>query len=108
MSLACKNCGAVYKGKISPFSKFVKCPYCSSVIIVPDSEGREVTGSKEFNIEQFKAFLAQRGITKFDTVSGILKLGKEEVTVHQDGTVSGSKRLSSRVEKWLHKFMLQE
>ncbi len=108
MSLACKNCGAVYKGKISPFSKFVKCPYCSCVIIVPSAEGRKVTRSKEFNIEQFKAFLIKRGITKFDTGSGILRLGNEEVTVHKDGTISGSKRLSSRVERWLHKFMLQE
>jgi len=108
LSLRCKNCRAVYKGNISPFSKFVRCSYCGSVIIVPSAEGREVTARKEFNIEQFKAFLAKRGINTFDTVSGILRLGNQEVTVHEDGTISGSKPLRSRVEKWLYKFMLQE
>ena len=108
MSLECKNCGSVYKGSISPFSRFVRCPYCNSVIIVPSAEGREATARKEFNIEEFKAFLAKRGIKTFDTISGILKFGNQEVTVHEDGTISGSKPLKSRVEKWLYKFMLQE
>ena len=103
MSLVCKNCKAVYNGNISPFSKFGKCSYCSCTIIVP-STGK----CEEFNIELFKAFLNKRGITTFDTVSGILKLGNEEVTVNKDGTAVGSKRLSSRVERWLQKFMLQE
>lgn len=108
MSLKCKNCRAVYNGNISPFSKFVKCPYCSCIIVVPSTGKCEVTECKEFNLELFKVFLNKRGITTFDTVSGILRLGNEEVTVNKDGTVFGSKRLSSRVERWLQKFMLQE
>ena len=108
MSLECKNCGAVYKGNISPFSRFVSCPYCNSVIVVPSAEGREATACKEFNIEEFKAFLAKRGINNFDTVSGILRFGNQEVTVHEDGNISGPKPLRLRVEKWLYKFMLQE
>lgn len=108
MSLECKNCGAVYKGSISPFSRFVRCPYCNSVIVVPCAEGREATARKEFNIEEFKAFLVKRGINTFDTVSGILMFGNQEVTVNEDGTISGPKPLRSRVEKWVYKFMLQE
>lgn len=108
MSLKCENCGAVYKGNISPFSRFVNCCYCNSVIIVPSAEGLKATACKEFNIEQFKAYLTKRGINTFDTVSGILRFGNQEVTVHEDGTISGSERLKLRVEKWLYKFMLQE
>ena len=108
MSLVCKNCKAVYKGAISPYSKFVKCPYCDSVIVVPSAEGHEVIARKEFSINEFKTFLARRGISTFDTVSGILSFGNQEVTVHEDGTISGPKPLKSRVEKWLHKFMSQE
>lgn len=108
MSLVCKNCRAVYKGSISPYSKFVRCRYCDSVIVVPSAEKHEVIARKEFSIEEFKAFLGKRGISTFDTVSGILRVGKQEVTVHEDGTISGPKPLKSRVEKWLHKFMSQE
>ena len=108
MSLVCKNCGAVYKGRISPYSKFVKCTYCDSVIVVPSAEGPAVIPRKDFGIEQFKAFLAKRGISSFDPVSGILRFGNQEVIVHEDGTISGSKTLKSRVEKWLHKFMSQK
>ena len=105
MSLVCKGCGAVYKGNISPYSKFVKCPYCDSVIVVPGAERPQANAGKEFSLEQFKTFLAKRGISTFDTVSGILSFGNQEVTVHEDGTVSGPKSLKSRVEKWLYKFM---
>lgn len=108
MSLVCKNCGAVYKGRISPYSRFVRCPYCDSVIVVPGAEGPEVIARREFSIEQFKVFLSKRGISTFDTVSGILRFGNQEVIVHEDGTISGPKPLRSRVEKWLHKFMSQK
>lgn len=108
MSLECKNCGAAYKGSISPFSRYVRCPYCNCVIVVTSPQGSEVTVHKEFSIEHFKAFLVKRGINTFDIVSGILRFGNQEVTVHKDGTISGKKPLRSRVEKWLHKFMLEE
>ncbi len=110
MSLICENCKAVYKGKISSDSKFVRCPYCDSVIVVPSAraEGQEVIAHKEFSIEQFKAFLAKRSISDFDPVSGILRFRNQEVIIDQDGTVSGPKPLKSRVEKWLHKFMSQK
>ena len=107
MSLVCKNCKAVYKGEISPYSKFVKCPYCGSVIVVSGVARPQADAGKEFSAEQFKAFLAKRGISTFDTVSGILSFGNQEVTVHEDGTVSGPNPLKSRVEKWLYKFMLE-
>ena len=110
MSLICENCKAVYKGKISPHSKFVRCPYCDSVIVVPRTraKGQEVIANKEFSIEQFRVFLTNRGISDFDPVSGVLKFGNEEVIIDQDGTISGPKPLKSRVEKWLHKFTSQK
>ena len=110
MSLICENCKAVYKGKIFPYSKFVTCPYCGSVIVVPSAraKGQEVIAHKEFSIEQFKAFLTNRGIKDFDPVSGILRFGNQEVIIDEDGTISGPKTLKSRVEKWLHKFMSQK
>lgn len=108
MSLECKGCGAPYKGSISPYSRFVTCPYCGSVIVVPTTIEHEITARQGFSIEEFKRFLASRGIATFDTVSGILRLGNQEVTVHEDGTISGPKPLKSRVEKWLHQFMSQK
>jgi len=114
LSLVCKNCSAVYKGKISSYSRFVKCTYCNSVIVVPSAEHKTAAARltneksithKEFNTEQFEAFLVKKGIKTFDKVSGILKLGNQEVVVDQDGTISGPEPLRSRVEKWLHKFM---
>jgi repressor of nif and glnA expression len=114
LSLVCKNCKAIYKGKISPYSRFVKCTYCDSVIVVPSTEHKTDTARlaneknitcKEFSTEQFEAFLVKKGIKTFDKVSGILKFGNQEVVVDQDGTISGPEPLRSRVEKWLHKFM---
>ncbi len=108
MSLICKNCKAVYRGKISPYSKFVRCTYCNSVIVIPGAEAHKDIARKEFNIEQFKTFLAKRGISSFDTVSGILRFRNQEITVDEDGTISGPEPLKSRAEKWIYKFMSQE
>ena len=110
MSLICENCKAVYKGKISPYSKFVRCPYCDRVIVVQSvrPEGQEAIAHKGFSIEQFKEFLAKRGISDFDPVSGILRFGNQEVIIDEEGTISGPKPLKSRVEKWLHKFTSQK
>lgn len=108
MSLKCQNCGATYKGKISPFSKSITCPYCYSAIVVSSAGPVEAGARKEFDIEQFKAFLGKRGISTFDTISGILKLGNQEVVIDGDGAVSGPEPLRSRAEKWLYKFMTQK
>lgn len=110
MSLICENCKAIYKGKISHYSKFVRCPYCDGVIVVPSAraKGQDVIAHKEFSIQQFKTFLTNRGISDFDPVSGILRFGNQEVTIDQDGTIYGPKPLKSRVEKWLNKFMSQK
>lgn len=108
MSLVCDNCGAVYKGKISSYSKFVKCPYCDSVIVVSVASQETDTAQKEFDIEHFKAFLSQRGVNTFDPVSGILRFGNQEVLVDADGAISGPEPLKSRAEKWLHIFMTKK
>ncbi len=107
MSLECKNCRAVYNGNISAFSKFVKCEYCGGVITIANTGKSEEMDFIEFNIELFSKFLRKRGITTFDAVSGILRIGAEEVTISEDGSMSGSKRLRRRVEGWLQKFRLQ-
>lgn len=108
MSLVCENCGAVYKGKISRYSKFVRCPYCDSVIMVSPASRKTDIAQKEFNIEQFKTFLSQRGVNTFDPVSGILQFGNQEVVVDADGAISGPEPLKSRTEKWLHIFMTKK
>lgn len=108
MSLRCENCGAVYKGKISGYSNFVKCTYCDSVIVVSKRSDESSITRKEFNIEQFKTFLSRRGVNAFDPVSGILQSGNQEVVVDVDGAISGPEPLKSRAEKWLHKFMTEE
>ena len=108
MSLVCENCGAVYSGKISSYSKFVKCPYCDAVIVVSvGSRDADISG-KEFDIAQFKTFLSRRGVNTFDTVSGILRCGTQEVVVDADGAISGPDPLKSRAEKWLHQFMMEQ
>jgi len=108
LSLRCENCGAVYTGKISSYSKFVKCPYCDSVIVVSTESDESSITRKEFSIEQFKTFLSRRGVNTFDPVSGILQSGNQTVVVDGDGAISGPEPLKSRAEKWLHKFMTEK
>jgi len=108
LSLVCENCGAVYKGKISSYSKFVRCPYCDSVIMVSPTSHKTDSAQKEFNIEQFRTFLSRRGVNTFDPVSGILQCGNQEVAVDADGAISGPEPLKSRAEKWLHIFMTKK
>jgi len=107
LSLECKNCKAIYNGNISAFSRFVKCNYCGCVITIANINISEKSDYKAFNIEAFSKFLRKRGINTFDPISGILKIGAEEVNISQDGSISGSKRLRLRVEGWLEKFMLK-
>ncbi len=113
MNVICENCGATYKGPISPYSKFVKCPYCNSVIQISKEVGtvakrvvyEEVVSTNDFNINKFASFLYERGIKSFDPISGILSLRNQEVTVNGDGSISGPEPLKSRVEKWVQIFM---
>lgn len=119
MSLRCENCGASYKGPISPYTRFVKCEYCGNVINVSENKSRtqpivkpvavyEEPGSarKTFSLEGFNSFLVRKGVKTFDSVSGILRLGNQEAIVYEDGAVSGPEPLRSRVERWVHEFML--
>lgn len=116
MSLQCENCGAFYKGSISPYQKFVKCQHCGSIIKTPsDAPGGEVKRviiaetvvepCKVFKIDEFAAFLVKRGIKTFDPVSGILKLGLQQVCVSEEGAVEGPEPLKHRVERWIQDFM---
>jgi len=106
----------VYKGPFSPYQKFFKCQYCGCITkIVADGSNAEIRKiivtetivgpSKAFDINDFSAFLGKRGIKSFDPVSGILKLGSQEVCVSQDGAVEGPGSLKLRVEKWIEAFM---
>ena len=106
----------MYKGIVSPYQKFFKCQYCGCITkIAADgskSEIRKVVVTetivgplKVFDINDFSAFLAKRGIKSFDPMSGILKLGPQEVCVGQDGAVEGPESLKLRVEKWIGVFM---
>ena len=45
--------------------------------------------SKVFNIRDFATFLARRGIKAFDPMSGVMKLGSQEIYITEDGTVEG-------------------
>ncbi len=103
MNVVCENCKAPYSGPISPLSRFVKCSYCNSVIKISD-ERAFVTG-KVFSIDSFGSYLVKRGIRTFDPVSGIIRLGNQEVSVSQDASVNGSEPLKTRVEKWILQFM---
>lgn len=116
MNIQCQNCGAFYSGSISSYKKFVKCPYCDSVIDVNPGEQsskkkrllvREVIeeSSKMFKINEFADFLVRRGAKTFDPVSGILKVGSQQVYISEEGAVEGPERLKSRVEKWIAEFM---
>jgi len=116
MSLRCQNCGAFFKGSVSPYQKFVKCQHCGSVISVlsdsPDGAVKRVVFTetiveprKVFSIEEFAAFLNKRGIKAFDPVSGILKLGSQEVCISAEGAVAGPEPLKLRAERWVQNFM---
>jgi len=116
MSLRCQNCGAFYKGPISPYQKFVKCQHCASIIKVADDtttgEVKTVivteTATKPsgvFNLDEFAAFLAKKGIKTFDPVSGIIILGSQQATVSQEGAVEGPELLKLRVERWIQTYM---
>lgn len=116
MSIQCESCKAFYKGPISPYQKFVKCPYCNSIIKVNPDEStpgekrlliREVVVEprKTFKTDEFAAFLIRRGVKSFDHVSGVLKLGSKQVYVSEEGAVEGPEPLKIRVEKWIHIFM---
>jgi hypothetical protein len=116
MTLRCENCNAPYKGPISPYQKFFKCQYCGSITKIardePSGETRRIVvtetvvgPSKTFKICEFAAFLLKRGVKTFDPVSGILKLGSQEVCVSEEGAVDGPERLKLRVEKWVEEFM---
>jgi phage FluMu protein Com len=115
MSIRCNNCGAFYRGSVSPYQKFVKCQHCGSVIQITKNEenkGRKVLiretvvePEREFKMDEFAAFLAKRGIKTFDSVSGILQLGLQQVCVNGEGSVEGPEPLKLRVEKWVQDFM---
>jgi DNA-directed RNA polymerase subunit RPC12/RpoP len=116
-TLRCGECGAPYKGSISPYQKFVKCPYCGAVIKVESNEqpGKVkkvrlieemvIQENKTFDINEFALFLNKIGVKTFDPVSGILQMGTMEVRVTGEGAVEGTEPLKSRVEKWIQKYM---
>lgn len=116
MNIKCEHCGAPYRGSISPYQKFVHCENCGSVIRVNLDESttmkkrllvREtfIEPSKAFKINEFTAFLSRRGVNSFDPVSGVLRLGSQQVCISTEGVVEGPEPLKSRVEKWIHIFM---
>lgn len=116
MNIQCQNCGAFYRGPISSYQKFVKCPYCDSIINVAPEESPDrkkrllvreivVESSKTFKINEFADFLVRRGVKTFDPVSGILKVGSQQVYISEEGAIEGPGRLKSRVEKWIAEFM---
>lgn len=116
-TLRCGECGAPYKGSISPYQKFVKCPYCGAVIKIEHNESNGtikkvrlieeviVQENKTFDINEFASFLNRIGVKNFDPVSGIVKMGSIEVRVTEEGAVEGAEPLKSRVEKWIQKYM---
>ena len=119
MSIKCEHCGAPYRGNISPYSKFVTCENCGCAIRISAEtqtqtirkivyEEEKVLPQKVFDISEFERFLVRKGIKTFDSTSGILKLGSHEVLIKPDGSVEGSGRLKSRVEKWIQEFMESE
>ncbi|MGD0449784.1 MAG: ATPase domain-containing protein [Candidatus Bathyarchaeia archaeon] len=61
--------------------------------------------SKVFNIRDFAAFLAKRGIKAFDPISGVMRLGSQEIYITEDGAVEGPEFLKLRTEKWIAEFM---
>jgi hypothetical protein len=116
MSIKCENCGAPCKGAISPYQRFFKCDYCGCMNKITRDEPKEgvkritvietvVGASKAFKITEFAAFLSKRGIKVFDPVSGVLKLGSQEVCINEEGAVEGPEPLKLRVEKWINDFM---
>ena len=116
MSIQCENCGAFYRGSVSPYQKFVKCQHCGSALKVPsdklDGTSKKtiitetvVEACKTFKIDEFAKFLTKRGITTYDPVSGILKLGPQQVCINDEGTVEGPEPLRSRVERWIQTYM---
>jgi len=119
LSIRCEHCGAPYRGNISPYSKFVTCENCGCAIRIGAEtqthtvrkivyEEEKVLPQKVFDISEFERFLVRKGIKSFDSTSGILKLGSHEVLIKPDGSVEGSGRLKSRVEKWIQEFMTSE
>lgn len=116
MSLRCENCGAPYRESISPYQKFVKCQHCGCVLRVNPSEVKSgekrlivretvIETSRTFDINQFAAFLVKRGVKSFDPVSGVLKVGSQQVCVSDEGAVIGPDPLKTRAEKWIQIFM---
>lgn len=116
MSIKCEHCGAPYRGSISPYQKFVRCENCRGIIRVnPDESAttkkrllvREtfIESSKTFKINEFTAFLSRRGVNSFDPVSGVLRLGAQQVHISTEGAVEGPEPLKSRADKWIHIFM---
>jgi hypothetical protein len=116
MSMKCENCGAPYTEPISQYQKFVKCQYCGCVLRVNPNEAKSgekrlivreivVETPRTFDINLFAAFLTKRGITSFDTVSGVLKVGSQQVCVSSEGAVIGPEPLKARAEKWVQIFM---
>ena len=119
MSIRCEHCGAPYRGNISPYSKFVTCENCGCAIRIGAEtqtptirkivyEEERVLPQKVFDISEFERFLIRKGIKTFDSTSGILKLGSHEVVIKPDGSVEGSGRLKSRVERWIQEFVESE
>jgi len=116
-TLKCENCGAPFKGQISPYQKFVKCPYCNAIIKIDQNESNVIKkkirvieeviqeSKRTFDINDFASFLNRFGIKSFDPVSGILQMGSTEVRVTEEGAVEGKEPLKSRVEKWVQKYM---
>jgi hypothetical protein len=116
MSIRCEHCGAPYKGPISPYQRFFKCNYCGCITNIGRGETKgdvkritvteTVVGpSRTFKITEFAVFLSKRGIKTFDPVSGVLKLGSQEVCINEEGAVEGPEPLKVRVEKWINDFM---
>lgn len=114
MSIICENCKAPYAGPVSPYSKFVKCPYCNCAIKISKDDKTKskntVSGTsiQDFNLNMFEEYLNKRGYRCFDPISGIVKLRNQEVIVSSDGSVTGTNPLKSRVEKWINDFMSED
>jgi len=124
MDLRCDVCGAPYKGQISRWTKFVKCEYCGATISVPQDafskvpevvikfeEGKEVYVSrsriKEFTLSGFGDFIRKKGVKTYDPISGVMLIGSQEISISEDGVVSGPKNLRKIVEKWINEYMSQ-
>ncbi len=61
--------------------------------------------AKMFSIRDFAAFLTKRGIKAFDPISGVMRLGSQEIYITEDGAVEGPEFLKLRAEKWITEFM---